>query len=629
MRFARSMRDFRVVALAFLCALPAARTSAQSHWPDQTFHDGFEGIAGGPATDADASRFLAQATFGATTEDIAHLRAVGYGAWLNEQFAKVPSTQVPYLDWVQGLSCPAGDDYCNVVAEWAGTRLQTWTINSVGTPDPSRSQQLPTDQLRQRVAFALSEIFVVSNSNGTLAQQPWALASFYDMLAADAFGNYRNLLEDVTKHPAMGVFLSSIQNQKANPEENIHPDENYAREINQLFSIGLVQLNLDGTPKLVNGQPVATYGQEAVRGFAAVFTGWDFNSVGCSVDYQDGVPLCCNNPENPWQYFYCGPANSDDLAWQRPMEPVEYWHDDTTDKQLLDYPGVALAGGVLAHGGAAQAELTAALDNVFHHPNVGPFIAIRLIQRLVTSNPTPAYVQRVAQVFNDDGSASHVRGNLKAVVKAILLDPEARYGQWQKPDTFGKLREPLLRISQLWRAMAARTPTGDALYSGRSGNLDTWPPIVEQIGQAPLYSPTVFNFFKPDFAQPGEVRTRGLVSPEFQILGDTTSTAMPNYLFHQVFCNYTASEACWDADNPQTLQANEARDAPLAASDPAALVDRYSLLMMGGQMSPFMRNVLVTRLAAMDPGDYDDIGRARVQEALYLIFNSPEYSIQK
>lgn len=625
-----------VVRTTFAAALAGAASllapacaQAQSHWPDQSFRAGFEGAAAGPATDDEASRFLAQATFGPSDDDIAHLRAIGYEAWLDEQFAQPPSTQVPYLDWVQHLACPSGDDYCNVVAEWAGTRLQAWTINAVGTPDPSRARAVPADQLRQRVAFALSEIFVVSNSNGTLAQQPWALASYYDMLAANAFGDYRVLLEDVTKHPAMGIFLSSIQNQKANPEENIHPDENYAREINQLFSVGLVQLNPDGTPKLAGGQPIPTYDQATVRGFAAVFTGWDFNSVGCSVDYQDGMPLCCDNPDNPYQYFYCGPGNADDLAWQRPMEPVEYWHDSTSDKQLLDYPGVALAGGVLAHGGDAQAELSAALDNVFHHPNVGPFIATRLIQRLVTSNPTPAYVRRVAQAFDDDGSPAHARGNLKAVVKAILLDPEARYGQWQRAEVFGKLREPLLKITQMWRAMQARTPTGDPLYGERPGNLDTWPPIVEQIGEAPLYSPTVFNFFKPDYTPPGEMHALGLLGPEFQILGDTMSTATPNYLFHEVFCHYTASERCWGADDPQTLQMDQARDAPLAASDPAALIDRYSLLLMGGQMSPFMRDVLVTRLNAMDASDYDDIGLARVQEALYLILNSPEYSIQK
>ena len=622
------MPGLRVAALLVFAAVQGMHAQAQSHFPDQGFRDGFESVASGPSSDADASRFLAQATFGANEADVTHLRTVGYAGWLNEQFAAPVSTQTHYLDWVQSLVCPGGDDHCNTVAEWAHTRLEVWAINALGTPDPSRGGALSSDQLRQRVAFALSEIFVVSNSSGTLAGQPWALASYYDMLAANAFGNYRTLLEDVTRHPAMGVFLSSIQNQKADDEHNIHPDENYAREINQLFSIGLVQLNTDGTPRLSGGQTIPTYGQATVRGFAAVFTGWDFNSIGCSIDYQDGMPLCCNNPDNPDQYFYCGPADSDDLAWQRPMEPVEHWHDSTSSKQLLVYPGVALPNGVLPPG-SAQAEMGAALDNIFRHPNVGPFIARRLIERLVTSNPPPAYVQRVAQVFNDDGTSAHVRGNLKAVVKAILLDPEARVGHWQHYATYGKLREPLLKLTQIWRALRARTPTGDPLYSGRIGNLQPWPPIIDTIGQAPLYSPTVFNFFKPDFAPSGEVRGAGMVGPEFQILTDTTSTALANMLFREVFCNYTASQRCWDADSPTTLQLNEDADAALGASNPAALVDRYDMLLMSRQMSPFMRGVIVARLNQMHSGDYDNLGRARVQEALYLILSSPEYSIQK
>ncbi len=606
-------------------ATPAA---AQSHWPDRIHRSGFEAVAAGPLDDADAVRFLTQATFGANDADIAHLRLVGYEGWLNEQFAAPVSLQVPYLDWVQTLVCAPGDDYCNLVAEWTHARMQIWAINALGTPDPSRGGALPTDQLRQRVAFALSEIFVVSNSNGTLAGQPWALASYYDMLTQDAFGNFRTLLEDVTLHPAMGVFLTHIQNQKADDAANIHPDENYAREINQLFSIGLVQLNPDGTPRLSGGVPIPTYDQSVVRGFAAVFTGWNFNSVGCTLDYVDGQPLCCNNPEHPWQYFWCGPANEDDLAWQRPMQPVEYWHDHSSSKQLLAYPGVALPGGVLAPADA-QTELGAALDNIFHHPNVGPFIGKQLIQRLVTSNPSPAYVQRVAQAFDDDGSAAHVRGNLRAVLRAILLDPEARLGHLQRYTSYGKLREPLLKLTQMWRALHARTPTGDPVWSGRVGNLGAWwPPVIDQIGQAPLYSPTVFNFFKPDFAPTGELRTAGMVAPEFQILTDTTSTSLANIVFYEVFCRYAGS-TCWSASDPSILLMQQDADAALAAIDPAALVDRYNLLLMAGQMSPFMRNVLVTRLNQLLPADYDNVGRARLHEALYLILASPEYSIQK
>ncbi|MEO8460584.1 MAG: DUF1800 family protein [Dokdonella sp.] len=596
-------------ALTGIVALLAlSSTHAQlSHRPDIGFHDAFDGIASGPKTDADAARFLAQATFGPTSTDISHLRSVGYQAWLNEQFTEPAATETQYLDWV-AITFP--EEY---LADH--TRLQIWTSNSAGTPDPSRGGAIPTDALRERVAFALSQIFVVSNSNGTLDYQPWALASFYDLLVADAFGNYRNLLEDVTKHPAMGIFLSSIQNQKADPNENIHPDENYAREVNQLFSVGLYQLNLDGTQKLSGGQPIPTYDQNAVRGFAAVFTGWDWNNTGC--DNDTSYP-CCDEDT----YFYCGPYNQDDPPWQLPMQPVEAYHDNTSDKQLLNYNGVGLSGGVLLHGADAQMEMTAALDNIFYHPNIGPFIATRLIQRLVTSNPTPAYVQRVATVFNNNGSG--VRGDLRAVVQAILLDAEARYGQWQLPDTFGKLREPLLKITQMWRAMAARST------SGRVDSLNPYPPIIEQIGQAPLQSPTVFNFYKPDFYPPGEVHSRGLVAPEFQILSDTFVVSTPNYLFDEIFCNYTGSEDCYYSDDPTTMQMFQDRDAPLAASNPGGLIDSYNTLFMSGQMSPFMRSVLVTRLTALTAADYgSDLGRTRVQHALYLILNSPEYSIQK
>jgi uncharacterized protein (DUF1800 family) len=620
----RCLERFGLAAvLAAYCGIAAAQSS---HRPDSTMHDGFDGVSG-PSFDADAARFLAQATYGPTSQSIAHLRAVGYDAWLAEQFAEPASTETQYLDWVS-LTWP--EEYL-----FDDTRMEIWTINSVGTPDPSRAgypSNAATDQLRQRVALALSEIFVTSNSNGTLAYQPWALASYYDMLAADAFGNYRTLLEDVTKHPAMGIFLSMIQNQKADPDQNIHPDENYAREVMQLFSIGLVQLNPDGTPVLSGGQEVPTYDQTTVRGFAAVFTGWDWNNDGFPGHPEtacgETTYTCCEYIVNEQgdvesdTYFWCGPSNYNDAPWQLAMQPIEHYHDSTSDKQLLNYAGVSLPNGVLVHGGNAQAEMTAALDNIFHHPNVGPFIAKRLIERLVTSNPTPAYVQRVAQVFNDNGAG--VRGDLKAVVKAILLDPEARYGEWQRPDTFGKLREPLLKITQMWRAMAARS-TG-----GRVATLRPWPPIEDQIGQAPLRSPTVFNFFKPDYAQPGEVATAGLVSPEFQILTDSMIVDTPNWLFHEVFCDYTGSEDCWASDDPATMQMDEDRDAALAASDPGALVDSYNALFMSGQMSPFMRNVLVTRLQEMTQDDYgSELGRRRVQHALYLILNSPEYSIQK
>lgn len=598
---------------AVCCWLPAvAMAQALSHAPDPGFHDGFDGVTAGPANDADAARFLTQATFGPTAAAIAHLRLVGYEGWLNEQFAAPASTEAPYLDWVAGLTCDGGNQYCNSVTD--DTRLEAWTINALATADPSRADLVPTDQLRQRVAYALSQIFVVSSLNGTLRYEPWGLASYYDMLAANALGNYRTLLEQATTHPAMGVYLTSLGNQKADPALNRHPDENYAREVLQLFSIGLVQLDLDGTPILVDGQPVPTYDQDTVRGFAAVFTGWNWNNTGCGSDSY----TCCDEDS----YEGCRPAEHDGLRWRLPMQPVEFYHDSTSDKQLLAYPGVALAGGVLPHGGDAQAELSAALDNIFHHPNVGPFIARRLIQNLVTSNPTPAYVARVAAVFNDNGGG--VRGDLMGVVRAILLDPEARYGQWQQPEVFGKLREPVLKATHLWRAMLGQSDNGRVI------NLLTWPPIEDWFGQAPLRAPSVFNFFSPDYRPSGEIGGLGLRAPEFQMLDDSHIVDTPNYLMHQVYCNYGVGQ-CWVDPGDFPLFMDYSGDAALAASDPQALIDEYDLLFLSGQMSPFMRQTLLTRLDAIDAGNAEEggVGLDRVRHALYLIITSPEYSVQK
>lgn len=599
------------VAALMLGALSPGAAGAQ-----MLFDDGFESPADWPESDADAARFLAQATFGPTLAQITRLRQIGYSAWLDEQFAAPVSTQVPYLNWVTAQpEQPDGNSVTDA------TRLEIWTINALGTPDPSRGHALPTDQLRQRVAFAWSQVFVVSALNGTLIYEPWALADWNDMLAENAFGNYRDLLREVTLHGAMGVYLSHIQNRKQDLALNVRPDENYAREVMQLFSIGLVQLNPDGTvrdgdPATLGVQPVPTYDQATVRGFAAVFTGWNWNNTGCGVNGH----VCCTAAS----YGNCGPigeASHDKLAWQLPMQPIEAFHDNSSDKQLLVYPGVALPGGVLAAGGTAQQELDAALDNIFHHPNVGPFLALRLIQRLVTSNPTPAYVGRVAAAFDDNGAG--VRGDLGAVVRAVLLDEEARRGHLARPTVFGKLREPLIRTTHLWRAMDARSE------SGRIKTLEPWPPIQDWYGQGPLRSPSVFNFYRPDFSPLGAVANAGLVAPEFQILTDSTAVDTANRLFSLSFCWWTApgdpfGGSCW-AQGEAVLHLDTARDMGLSV---AALIDRYDLLFLSGQMSPQMRSVLTTRLNAVG-GSGNERARRRVQHALYLILNSPEYAIQK
>ncbi|RYE75239.1 MAG: DUF1800 family protein, partial [Oxalobacteraceae bacterium] len=463
--------------------------------------------------------------------------------------------------------------------------------HALGGQDPFRASVVHRDQLRQRVAFALSEIMVVSDTNPSLNANPDALASYYDVLARNAFGNYRQLLEEVTLHPAMGVFLSAQGNRKPDTALNIRPDENFARESMQLFSVGLVQLNPDGSAQVnAAGLKIPTYDQFTVKGFAHVYTGW--NLAGCNEDDFEGC----------WFYDHDAPA------WRLPMAAYDSQHDSSSSKQLLKYPGVVLPNGVLAAGGTARSDLKAALDNVFRHPNVGPFIGKQLIQRLVTSNPSPGYVQRVAAAFNNNGAG--VRGDLKAVVRTILLDPEARQ-LGPQAETFGKVREPLLRLTHSWRALDGRTATG---------RMSEYHP-GSYLSQAPLSAPSVFNFFSPAYRPTGELTTLGMAAPELQLANDNVIPSTQNAFGDEIFYYYQGNPDV----GPNDISVNLARDMPLAAT-PSTLIDRYNLLFMSGQMSASMRQLLLARLNALPNGNN---GRDRVQEALYFITNSPEYIVQK
>lgn len=569
--------------------------------PVPIFASGFERNIDRPDSDAEAARFLDQATFGGRLADIAHLRQIGYTAWLDEQFAAGISRQEPYLDYIAGL--PDG--------VYQPQRLEAWLIHAAQTRDPSNPLLTHDDQLRQRVAFALSEMFVVSDRNAALTFQPWSLAHYNDTLAAHAFGNYRELLEAVTLHPAMGRFLSMLGNRKSDATLNIRPDENYAREVLQLFSIGLHLLEPDGSVRLDAGNdPIPTYDQHVVRGFAHVFTGWNF--AGCTAA----------------QFDDCEPGNPYETPWRSAMEPVEAFHDTTTVKPLLDYDGPGpLPQIVLQPGGDARAELAFALDTIFRHPNVGPFVAKHLIQRLVTSNPTPAYVHRIAAVFDDDGHGE--RGNLGAVVRALLLDDEARRGHELMPETFGKMREPITKIVRLWRITDARSVNGRVFRYG----------FPDDYGQLPLSAPSVFNFFKPTFAQPGEIRDAGLVSPEFQIATDTQLVTAPNALGFCLFLFYVGSRYsnAWENGAPVPSEMlSDYTALKTLAIDPPALIDHLDLVLLSGGMSDYMRDLLVLRLDGTPPdnipgqeGGPPDVLLWRVQQALYLILNSPEFAIQK
>lgn len=619
----------RICAVAVLMA-GAVAAATPDRLPGPMFHDGMEDLAAGPFSDGDAARFLAQATFGPTDADIAHLRQVRYSAWLNEQFTAAPTSHLGYYNWV-----------ANTLNEGVGstTTREAWFLGALGGPDPQNNLIVHNDQLRQRVAFALSEIFVVSDQNTLIAQFPNGSAYYYDLLVNNAFGNYRTLLEQVSLSPTMGVYLNMQANRRANLSQNIHPDENYAREINQLFSIGLVKLNADGTPQLSAGQPIPTYNQAVVTNFAHVFTGW--NWFDCA----------------PGNFTGCGPDYTNGTNFQTPMAAFAAFHDNGTDpandfsnKQLLSYPG-AVNGGVLADGGTPQSDLAFALNNIFNHPNVGPFIGKQLIQRLVTSNPSPQYVARVTGVFNDDDTPAHVRGNLKAVVQAILLDPEARYGQWRQPESFGKLREPLLRLTHFWRAMGARHHCGNNYTAGATtyhyanqpyryaGYVTAWGTADSiygsGVGQAPLNSATVFNFFRPSYLPPGEMTMAGLLGPEFQINTDTLIVNSTNSTAGKSWA-FDLSSACDPNDDIGEVKINRAQDAALAGSanggpaDPAdRLVDAYNLRFMSGQMSPFMRQTLLSVLNPIGSADGTDWKQQRINRALLLIQTSAEYMIQK
>ncbi|PCJ48815.1 MAG: hypothetical protein COA74_07445 [Gammaproteobacteria bacterium] len=505
--------------------------------------------------EAQASAFLNRASFGATRESIDALVNSNVEDWFSEQYNLSPTLLLPYI-----LALP---DQENIRTPH---RVRGWWLNVVKGDD----------QLRQRVGFALSEIFVASDINGFLFNQQQGMASFYDLLVNNAFGNYRDLLEDVTLHPVMGIYLSMLGNRRPDPQRNIRPDENYAREVMQLFSIGLVMLNQDGTfIQDGEGKAIPTYDQPIIEAFAHVFTGWNFAGT---VDFF-----------------------RPDINMLEPMEAMENFHD-TGEKSLLN-------GLVLPAAQSAYEDLTMALDNIFNHQNVGPFISSQLIQRLVTSNPSPEYVSRVAGVFNDNGSG--VRGNLGAVIFAILTDDEALNGAQNLPETFGKLREPLIRNAHFWRVFNAETASGVLPFG--------WPDFV--YGQSPQRAPHVFNFFYPDYAPPGEVSQAGMVAPEFQIASESNLTGMHNAMLYFSIGSYDGTGT---RENDDIIL--ELDDLLALANDHQALVDELDMQFTAGQMTPAMKAEIVGYL---DLYPQAGLERIKVMEASFLIISSHEYAIQK
>ena len=554
----------------------------------------------GPIASSDAARLLAQSTFGATLAEINRVAAMTPSAYLDEQ---INAPQTMHLTTVR-------NDPNYPTAPYA-----------VMTPSIWKQYFEANDQLRQRAAFALSQIMVISMQNNTIGDQACGSAYYLDTLGRNAFGNFRTLLKEVTLSPAMGEYLDMKGSAKADPTLNSIPSENFARELMQLFSIGTVMLNIDGSVQFSNGKPINTYSEATAQEFARALTGWNFAG-------QDQT--------KSWRWLYpdvpypsdAASAATACTAWSTPLEPWLAMYrssDDTRDilggahdtgaKTLLTYPGSAGFSQNVPASQTPMQDIDAVVDNIFNHPNVGPFIGEQLIQRLVTSNPSGAYVTRVASIFNNNGQG--VRGDMKAVVRAILLDPEARAPLGTQLSSFGKLREPVIRFTHLHRAFGAVMSGG---YYASIYDLGA----SDSLGQSPLRAPSVFNFYHPDYAPSGPLSQASLFGPEFEITNSATISGFMDFSKNGILGGFGQS----DADPAKWLKPNY--DAYVAmAGNPAQMVDALNTLLLAGSMSQQFRTQLIdvaTKLTDSVPATQNT---ERFKTVLWLIMNSPEYSIQK
>jgi uncharacterized protein (DUF1800 family) len=527
-------------------------------------------------TDAEAAKFLTQATFGPTDAEIDAVKAQGFTTWINAQIALPSSSHQTYVE-----NRLAQIRLTNAQANLSPNQFYEsfWLYSATGQA-----------QLRERMKLALSEIFVISLTDANVDVR--GAASYYDMLGANAFGNYRTLLEQVSLHPMMGIYLTHLANQREDPATGRTPDENYAREVMQLMSIGVFELNPDGTVRRnAQGEPIPTYTPADISNLAKVFTGFSW--------YHP-------NPTN--QTFFGGNRNAD--AAVRPMIVYPQYHSITAKTFL----GVTIPAG----NNDAAADLRIALDTIFNNPNVPPFICKQLIQRLVTSNPSPGYVSRCSSTFVNNGSGT--RGDLAAVVRTILTDAEARDINSANSATFGKIREPMIRMTNWMRAFGATSVSGNYLLNSTSGNTS--------LGQSALASPSVFNFFRPGYVPPNtRAGAQNLTVPEFQIVDEVTVAGYANTMQAAIGNGIGTGSDVRSAYTREVAVADDAN----------ALADRMNRMLLYGQMSSTLRARIVesvnsvaipaatgTNQAAIDTAR---LNRARL--AVYMTMVSPEYLVQR
>jgi uncharacterized protein (DUF1800 family) len=697
-------------------------SASAAHAQEVLFTDGFEPARA--ASDAQAARFLNRATFGATTVDIADLRARNYSAWIDQQISQPASLQRFALQSLAGTFVSTQTVRVDITQN---DRLRHWYRTAVYAPD----------QLRQRLAWALSQIIVVSDQSDALSGEPLMLAEWNDIVVRNAFGNYRNLLQEATRSPTMGRWLTSLRNRKF--EGTISPDENYAREVMQLFSIGLIERNLDFSPVVIGGNTIPTYDISTIAAVARAFTGLSYDCTGnAAVAGTDTTVLrncsgtstctgtdCRFEPALLAQRFFNNPPRDDGAAnvsggsnifrgllhedFFRPMVCYPRYND--TGRQpgglpwnsALGQPTPAkriVIGGTellnIAEIGAGQAvppdcnklgaTITAAeraaclqycesnvnniVDLLFNHPNTGPVIAQQLIQRFVTSNPSPAYIRRVACTFGGSTAplaqcpirSTNLRGDMAATVRAVLLDPEAL--ATSNAVNFGKSREPLLKLLAIWRSMAAVLPEISNRFWGPTEKAET----LDIFGQRPYGAPSVFNFYEPGYQQPGAIaRTNingnpvasdalGLLSPEFKIINEVSSVLTGNYLLNRI-CNGYGAENCngsFAATPPGAPYLPPASLDALPLSDDIALIEALNTRLMGGSMTGTMvstgacasglaaggvgtgmKGILYRLMRCEMPAQVPGFGSTvddRRRKALYLlhiIAVSPEYNTQR
>jgi uncharacterized protein (DUF1800 family) len=562
----------------------------------------------GAASDADTVRFLEQASWGPTAAEVTRVKAMGFRAYLDEQLnAPVlnpgkgsnypdplpwPSPSPLMLDAISfvpddsSVGCPTGSP-----AECGRDNYTQYQIQK----QFYRNALYGPDQLRQRVAWALHQILVVSERDELTT--PSRVVPYLQALDRGAFGNFRTLLNEITLTPAMGHYLDMRLSTRTNANEN------FAREILQLFTIGTVKLNRDGSPQLdATGAPLATYTQTNVNEFTRVFTGWNFAAA-----------------------FTAGITN-----YRDPMVPRGGTNHDFNAKTLLNGTTTTACSNQSGNPNilCAQSDLTVALDNLFNHPNVGPFIGKQLIQHLVTSNPSRGYVDRVARVFNNDCDGlypltnpctTNARGNMKAVVQAILLDPEAR-GDVKTASDYGRLRDPAHYVVGFLRATNVKsfdkTSTSDGVLGSRSTT-----DFAGTLDQVIFQPPTVFSYYHPDYEVPGTK----ILGPAFQILSTSTTLRRANIINTLIYTGVSATTT--STDRPRGTSIDLANLEALA-SNPGNIADALNALMLHGTMSTQMRNSIITVMNGIPTSDAN-FARKRAQTAVYLVATSSQYDVQR